>query len=337
MSIALLEDDYQTNISRFQRLRAAVVAQVSDLLDSKNISLGVPIESRVKEWTSIEEKLQRKGLKIGGLSELQDLIGVRLILLFKRDLDLTLDLLKATFDVVSIEDTRDRLGDSMFGYQSQHLIVKLPKEWLRVPSFSALGDLHIEFQVRTLAQHIWAAVSHKLQYKNEQGVPPPIRRTINRASALLETVDLEFDRVLAERESYVISAATEDNENAALNVDSLAALLDAELPKENKSDNEPYAELLSDLSSLGVATVGQLRTLINSNRDAIEKKESASVKHHVERANKGKKKPSERIQAGVFYKHVGLARCALREEFGDSAVNKLFAARRAQSKKPKAG
>ena len=333
MSIASLEDDYQTNLSRFQRLRTAVVAQVSDLLDSRSVSLGVPIESRVKEWVSIEEKLQRKGLKLNGLSELQDLIGVRLILLFKRDLDLTLDLLKATFDIVSVEDTRDRLGDSMFGYQSQHLIVKLPKEWLRVPSFAALGDLHIEFQVRTLAQHIWAAVSHKLQYKNEQGVPPPIRRTINRASALLETVDLEFDRVLAERESYVNSAVAEDDENAALNVDSLAAVLDAELPTENKGDDEPYADLLSDLASFEIKTVGQVRTLIRKNKAAIEKREAASVQRHTDRAKKSKRKPSDRIQNGVFYKHVGLARRALREEFGDSEVSKLFAAKRANPKK----
>jgi ppGpp synthetase/RelA/SpoT-type nucleotidyltranferase len=31
-----------------------------------------------------------------------------------------------------------------------------------------LGGLRAEVQVRTTAQHIWAAASHKLQYKHEE-------------------------------------------------------------------------------------------------------------------------------------------------------------------------
>jgi ppGpp synthetase/RelA/SpoT-type nucleotidyltranferase len=72
-------------------------------------------------------------------------------------------------------------------------------------SYGALAYFRMvfELQLRTLAQHIWAVASHKLQYKREASVPVPIRRSINRVSALLEMVDLEFDRVLLEREQYV--------------------------------------------------------------------------------------------------------------------------------------
>ena len=92
-------------------------------------------------------------------------------------------------------------------YQSLHYIIRIPKHWLKVSTFADLGELKAEIQLRTLAQHIWAATSHKLQYKHEDSVPPPIRRSIYRVSALLETVDLEFERVLAERGTYIEESA----------------------------------------------------------------------------------------------------------------------------------
>lgn len=60
-----------------------------------------------------------------------------------------------------------------------------------------MSGLKAEVQVRTVTQHVWAAASHVLQYKQEASVPLPVRRSIYRVSALLETVDLEFERVLS--------------------------------------------------------------------------------------------------------------------------------------------
>ena len=70
---------------------------------------------------------------------------------------------------------------------------------------------------------------HTLQYKQEDSVPAPMRRAIHRVSALLEVVDLEFERLLKERESYR-SDSGPINTDAILNVDLLEHLLDALLP-----------------------------------------------------------------------------------------------------------
>ncbi len=148
------------------------------------------MEGRVKSLASIEEKIERKGLTLQSVTALDDLIGVRAILLFRKDLKIADKLISKTFHVLHKEDTATRLADDSFGYQSQHYVVQLPKSWSKIPSFSELGTIRVELQVRTLAQHIWAAASHKLQYKKENSVPPPLRRAISRVSALLETVDL---------------------------------------------------------------------------------------------------------------------------------------------------
>ena len=92
---------------------------------------------------------------------------------FLTDLDKIDELIRSTFEVMSPEDTADRLGEAQFGYQSLHYTIKVPLIWLEIPTMADFGDIQAEVQVRTLAQHIWAAASHKLQYKNEASVPPP--------------------------------------------------------------------------------------------------------------------------------------------------------------------
>src|SRR5262249_41621118 len=155
-------------------------------------SLSVPVQTRVKSQASVLEKLERLKARSIKLTELQDLVGFRIILQFRRDVAKIIELLAKNFKIVEQYDTAERLKADQFGYSSIHFVVELQDSWLAVPTMSAFGGTRAEIQVRTTAQHIWAAASHTLQYKNEASVPPGIRRAIHRVSALLETVDLEF-------------------------------------------------------------------------------------------------------------------------------------------------
>jgi ppGpp synthetase/RelA/SpoT-type nucleotidyltranferase len=328
MDIDTLHIQYQDHAGRAERLREAVVVQLSALLAANDVTLGVPMESRVKAWASLAEKMDRKQLTIESLFDLHDLVGVRAILLFRSDLAKVIELIKSTFDVVSLEDTAARLGDSEFGYQSQHFVVRLPKSWLLLPSLAGFNDFCVELQVRTIAQHIWAAASHKLQYKQESGVPRPLRRTINRVSALLETVDLEFERVLDERRAYLQNSHTPQAATEPLNVDSLAALLTELLPTENKKENEPYADLLSDLIELKIETPEQLRVILNKHAEQAKNSDRKRVAElRADSAPPYEPDQSERLARGVFYAHVGLVREALRAEYGDGVANAVFAER----------
>jgi len=334
MSIDKLKAEYQAGTPQWQRMQATTCQQLEQLLAQNDVILGVPLEGRVKSWDSIQEKLDRKNIAPTELIELDDLVGVRAILLFHSDLRRADELIRATFDVLSREDTGDRLTESQFGYQSRHYIARLPPAWLAMPSLRDLGTLKVEIQVRTLAQHVWAAASHKLQYKHEESVPPPLRRTINRISALLETVDLEFDRVLEERTAYVQQTAVRQEEDEALNVDNLSSLLDTLLPSQNKGTIERYDQLLSDLSGMKVATIADLRKLWRKHGETVLKSDAKDVER---RAREGDYQGTseERIKRGVFRTHVGLVRRTLREEFGDAFQSK-YKARKVAALKRKA-
>jgi ppGpp synthetase/RelA/SpoT-type nucleotidyltranferase len=331
MDIEHLKVDYKENLSRAEKLRFEIVAQIQELLDLNDITLGVPIESRVKTWTDIEDKIDRKSLELSKITDLQDFVGVRLILLFNEDVTHVCSLISDNLDIVTSEDTATRLSESTFGYQSQHYIVTLPQKWLEVPSLSTFGDFYVELQVRTLAQHIWAAASHKLQYKNEQGVPPSIRRAIYRVSALLETVDLEFNRVLEERREYAEKTKDAPINQEPLNVDSLASILSKLLPAQNKGSDEPHAGLLKNLKALDVDSAEALNAIIERHRDAIMNAEAKQVSELQSGSKKfpshdDKLKVQKRLDKGVFFKHVGLTREALRQEFGEQKADNIIKA-----------
>jgi len=317
VSLEKLEIEYGAVQSLAKRFSDELVRQLIILLDRDKIPLGFPIESRVKSWESIVEKVKRLSLVLSSVTDLQDLIGIRLVTLFQRDSELICGLISGTFNVIQREDTASRLRGDQFGYSSIHFVISLPEVWLAVPSFSSLPKLKAEIQVRTVAQHLWAAASHILQYKRETNVPEPIRRSIHRASALLETVDLEFERVLKEREVYRRELDLSVSPTA-LNTDSVGLLLDSLLPAENKDDDkEDYEELLADLRNFDITTAEQLVDLLKKHRDAILAMEADEVtrraKHHDFHGSSDKNRI---LQKGVFFTHVGLVRCALEREIG---------------------
>lgn len=314
-----LRADYDAVRLIAEKMRIAVRDQLEALVQDNNITLGTPLESRVKSWESLDEKRQRRSLALTSVSAMHDLVGLRLTLLFVRDVDVVCQLISDTFTVESFSDVGTRLDETQFGYKSHHFVIKLPQSWLSMPTLKGVDALRAEIQVRTVAQHIWAAASHKLQYKHEQSVPPPVRRAIHRVAALLETVDLEFERVLQARDSYqaTIISATDDE---ILNVDNVSATFDDMLPSSNKyGDIESYDEALQDLARCGLKTVSQLKSLISRRLKAVLDYDAKQVAGYI-------KNPSDpeiyqrRAARGVLYSHVGLVRLMLRAEYGKDAV-----------------
>ena len=315
MDLDSLEEEYRICQPILQKFIDALENEILQLLIENDVALGVPMESRLKSWTSLAEKLDRRSLDLRSIKDLTNLIGLRLILLFQRDIATTCHLIEKAFRIISKEDTAERLSETQFGYQSLHYIVAMPKEWLAVPSMKEFAGLKAEIQVRTLAQHIWAAASHKLQYKLEQSVPVPLRRSIHRVSALLETVDLEFERVLKQRDDYNSVSESRDSDDV-LNVNLLEKILNEELPPANRKDEEKYSDLLNDLLYFDIATEEKLRRLIRGHLDTLVQEDREMVATRTlqnippdERA---------RVDRGVYFSLVGLTRSALNKEFGDA-------------------
>jgi ppGpp synthetase/RelA/SpoT-type nucleotidyltranferase len=289
------------------------------------------VQSRVKQWHSIEAKLERVDLKLQGLLDLQDLVGIRVILIFRRDLQRVKALIENHFDVVRQYDTGARLKQDQFGYSSLHFVVKAKREWLCLPTFANVGDLQAEIQIRTVAQHIWARASEELQYKREADIPSEMLRGIYRVAALLETVDLEFERVLEQRERYRSTVNVSGTQS--LDVDSLEVVLDELLPRENKDGRENLAELLEVLSNVGIGTPSKLQDLwseygtdvlrrqaeimVKSGDRLVESMEDW-VKQEVDNSDRAiALEMLHRFRNGVLWNHFGLISAAIKLRNGE--------------------
>lgn len=302
-----------------ERFSRRLVEQIEEILKSANIALAVPIESRVKSWDSLNAKIGSRGLTIESVTDLTDFIGVRLVLLFSRDVGRCCEAIASTFEVLTTEDTRSRLRDSEFGYHSIHYHARIPATWHNIPTFSAFRELSVEIQIRTAAQHIWAAASHVLQYKHETSVPSQLRRSIHRVSALLETVDLEFERVLEDRDKYQESLESKRSDDENLNVDLLRKVLDDTLPAKNKKPDEDYSMLLSELSTTGLREVGEIRDLILSHLHDVISLDKMIAKALLNGVADGDEVSASvngmlyggsrsRASNGIFFSHTGLVR-----------------------------
>ncbi len=123
------------------------------------------IRSRLKEPTSISDKMQRGGypLTIESLEEnLCDVAGVRVICSFIEDIYTLAECLLKQDDVTTVNIKDYIKNPKENGYRSLHLIVE-------VPVFLAhkKKPMKVEIQLRTIAMDFWASLEHKLSYKKD--------------------------------------------------------------------------------------------------------------------------------------------------------------------------
>lgn len=306
-----LRTEYELQAAKARRLLSGIKEQLETVVASNDIALAVPIEARVKTWDSVRGKFERKGYEPNSLESIKDLAGIRLITLFQADVVKLDGIIKEMLDIVEAEDTSSRLGEAQFGYLSNHYICRLPAAWQSIPSYQGLGDVVSEIQLRTLAQHMWAAASHKLQYKREDSAPPPLRRSINRVSAILEMVDLEFARIIAETNEYIKNEDLTVQHQGLLNVVNLGKILDDVFPEENKGSHEDLDGLLSQLQMLGITDSKVFYDYMVAGADAALESDKNAVSDELSSGRK-----SRRLARGVFFQHTGLAREALRASLG---------------------
>lgn len=132
-------------------------------------------------------------------------------------------MLRDEFEVLKEEDRR-AIQPETFGYQSVHIVARLPERRRQLTEYRAFADFKIEFQVRTVLQHAWGVISHALDYKTEGDVPAEVRRTLFRVAALLETGDELFGAFRTEverlRAQYEHQVTTDEWRRLPLNLES---------------------------------------------------------------------------------------------------------------------
>ncbi|MGA8481095.1 MAG: hypothetical protein WB696_24280 [Chthoniobacterales bacterium] len=162
-----------------------------------------------------------------------DLVGIRVTCYYDTDVHKVEKVLTSNFEVVRSTDKTAQMESEAdtFGYKGLHLDIWLNPQRQALPEFAWLRDSPIkavEVQVRTIVQHAWSELDHKIAYK--RNIPKHLRRRIRTLAALFELADREFEAVkgeanhLTEQAQKLELSGKQATEEAKVPIDAFHAL-----------------------------------------------------------------------------------------------------------------
>jgi ppGpp synthetase/RelA/SpoT-type nucleotidyltranferase len=270
---------FRNNVEIYDSFKERIVNLLKDLISNSQLTIH-QIDSRVKTIESLTSKLVKKD-KYTDISEITDIVGIRVITYLESDVDKVESLVRKEFDIDLKNSIDKRLLDvSEFGYRSLHLVASLSPSRLALSEYKRYSGLKFEIQIRSILQHAWAEIEHDLGYKSKSAVPETSVRNFNRVAALLESADIEFDRLKKELSRYekdVTQEISKAPETVAINQASLDSFV-----KNDKTFNlirqyvidecdaefnfvGDYSDLIEKLTFFNITNIGQLQDLVNEN------------------------------------------------------------------------
>ena len=98
--------------------------------------------------------------------QVQDLVGVRVVVFYKQDVDVVSTIVERYFTRI---EKRDVVPDSesSFGYVGKHFILLVPEDVIADDADASRLPKFFELQIKTLFQHAWSEANHDLAYKPE--------------------------------------------------------------------------------------------------------------------------------------------------------------------------
>lgn len=107
-----------------------------------------------------------------------------------------------------------------------------------------------------------------------------------------------------------------------LDLDLVIQILAEKFPASNIMDNESYAELMPDLKFFNIITDQDFRDLLDQQRTFVKQYEAEALKDTDPTEFSGDN--TKRIESGVFYSWIGLARAALQGRVGEDAWSRYM-------------
>lgn len=161
--------------------------------DLSQCGLMFRVFSRIKDKASVLRKIDLKREKyLKENRKMQDIIGIRIVLYFKDDIDICINILKKKFEMDSCEHDRPDLAT--FKPQRINYVFSIPESILQIPGGireACLIDNTFEVQIRTIFSEGWHEVEHDIRYKyfDEWKSLNSLYRELNGISAVLEICD----------------------------------------------------------------------------------------------------------------------------------------------------
>jgi putative GTP pyrophosphokinase len=274
-SLLLDEAAISAELGKRERSYVALAGEARFIVEERIADEGIKIhavESRVKTYDSIIQKCKIKQIR-DPFSELNDIVGVRAICLFRSDLVRIDRIIKAEFDLHLLDDKVMADVDS-FGYMSVHYIVSL-RSTFSGPRYEKIKGIRFEIQVRTLAMHAWAAISHYLAYKGEWDVPDSLKKSLNALSGLFYVADGEFERFFIESEKSR-SDAERSVPSKEINLDTVRVLLLQKYVDRTQSSDSDLSNLVKQIKDAGYTNLNDVEIDIDRAANALIQYEKTS-------------------------------------------------------------
>jgi len=144
-----------------------------------------------------------KALEDGGakyehpFEQIQDLIGARIIVFYKQDVDVVAEMVERYYRRIERKDLIPE-SEAEFGYFGKHFILAVPQDAVDDEADRDKTPKFFELQVKTLFQHAWSEASHDLAYKPGEPLSPLNKRQVAFTAAQAWGADQMFEQLHTE-------------------------------------------------------------------------------------------------------------------------------------------
>lgn len=149
------------------------------------------ITNRIKEKDSIENKLLKKHASAGvqdAKTLLKDIAGIRVICFFEKDIRHLAECLRKQSDLIVIREKDYIASPKPNGYRSYHMIIGVPIYYM-----DGMEYYPVEIQFRTISMDFWAAMEHRICYKNQPFNEIAMKNAFLQYSDILEKMEKSFE------------------------------------------------------------------------------------------------------------------------------------------------
>ncbi len=190
-----LHSQYERSRRKLDKILELLTKKIEGLLEGSGCN--AQIKGRIKSFDALYRKLLMKSQKDSiehPFDFITDVVGMRIVVPFLEDLNSVEKLIRDNFEVSDTKYKSRELSIREFGYDSIHLLIKLPEEISKKVKNSE--NMKVEVQLRTILQDAWAEVEHELIYKTSiDKVEDTIRRKMIAVNATLSLGDTIFQEI----------------------------------------------------------------------------------------------------------------------------------------------
>ena len=267
MEIDEVQAGYESARPKYEQLKGEIIYILESALAQRGIAIHM-LEGRIKPVDSLIAKMERQETE-PPFEEIVDICGIRSIGLVLSDIQEIGKLLEETFDLESTDDKITAKPHEEFGYLSVHYVARLPDSFSG-PRYDGIKGLRFEVQVRTIAMHAWATISHYLDYKSPNAIPSNLRRDFNALSAMFYVADSHFELFFsssqqAEQKAQIANTlGTEE-----INLDTLTAYLKKKYPTRDSTSSVGISDFVEELVASGYQTISRLDSDLDRSKEAF--------------------------------------------------------------------